>query len=157
MTSMQDLLKTAYALGVRQALLDVGYDEKTAENMMENVTKEMTPTAPSQFQPEKTIGDKPTETVKESMARVVAKKVVRKVKPAGPLKKGGGGSVATQGAKSYKDKYYDPSTGMVPRDQSGKVGVKYQDLSASVRKKIESTQQRLQSQRQPVMRKVVKK
>ena len=61
MTTMNEILKTAYGLGVRQALLDSGYDEKTAENMMENVTKEMTPTVPNQFNPVIGLGEKSTE------------------------------------------------------------------------------------------------
>jgi hypothetical protein len=66
MTDLHELLKAAYAEGSKQALMDAGYDEKTAENMSENITKEMTPTVPNQFNPAKSVGEKPTSEIKDS-------------------------------------------------------------------------------------------
>lgn len=66
MNDITELLKAAYAEGSKRALMDAGYDEKTAEELSENITKEMTPTVPNQFNPVKTVGDKPTSKVKDS-------------------------------------------------------------------------------------------
>ena len=53
-----EILKVAYAEGCRLALLDAGYDVKTAENMSEDITEMMTPTVPNQFNPVIGLGKK---------------------------------------------------------------------------------------------------
>lgn len=65
MTDLHELLKAAYAEGSKRALLDAGYDAKTAENMSEDITKEMTPTVPNQFNPVIGLGEKPTGDLKK--------------------------------------------------------------------------------------------
>ena len=90
MAELHEILKAAYAEGSKRALIDAGYDEKTAENMSEDLTKEMTPTVPNQFNPVIGLGEKPTkksEHVKEAVSRALARKalqssqVSRAVKP----------------------------------------------------------------------------
>ncbi len=91
MTDLPELLKAAYAEGSKRALMDAGYDEKTAENMSEDITKEMTPTVPNQFNPVIGLGEKPTEKkstqIKEAVSRALARKALessqlsRTVKP----------------------------------------------------------------------------
>ena len=65
MTHINELLKAAYAEGSRQALIDGGYDAKTAANMSEEITEEMTPTVPNQFNPVIGLEEKPPKKLEK--------------------------------------------------------------------------------------------
>jgi len=83
MADLHELLKAAYAEGSKRALMDAGYDAKTAENMSEDLTKEMTPTVPNQFNPVIGLGEKPTKKVSEQTKEAISPPFARRALESG--------------------------------------------------------------------------